>query len=56
MSGKMMEAPATSFTTYPEEKRIIILFHTRLGSKGAKKSLCDSHGSVNLLKELRARA
>ena len=30
---------ATSFSTYPEEKCIIILFHTRLGSKAAKISL-----------------
>lgn len=30
---------ATSFPTYPEEKCIIILFHTRLGSKAAKISL-----------------
>lgn len=30
---------APSFSTYPEEKCIIILFHTRLGSKAAKISL-----------------
>lgn len=54
--GKKKKNLATSFSTYPEEKCIIILFHTRLGSKAAKISLWGSHGSVNLLKELQAKA
>lgn len=41
--------------THPEDKYIIILFHTRVGSKASKISLGGSHGSVNLSKELEAR-
>lgn len=37
--GRERKKLATSFSTYPEEKCIIILFHTRLGSKAAKISL-----------------
>lgn len=39
VEGEKKKTIATSFSTYPEEKCIIILFHTRLGSKAAKISL-----------------